>query len=99
MKESGFIIASPAAKKLALEKAVPLGKITGSGPNGRIVLADVEKFLASAPAAPAATPAAKAPTPASAPAPPSSTAPFTDIPVSSIRKVIFFFLFFLFFLF
>ena len=42
------IIASPAAKKLALEKGTSLERIPGSGPNGRITLKDVEAFGASA---------------------------------------------------
>ena len=38
------IFASPIAKKIALEKGVPLAKIKGSGPNGRILREDVEKY-------------------------------------------------------
>jgi len=34
---------SPLARKLAEEKKIPIKAITGSGPNGRIVKADVEK--------------------------------------------------------
>lgn len=41
------IIASPAAKKLAIEKGVDLEKIPGTGPNGRITLKDVEVFGAA----------------------------------------------------
>lgn len=49
-------IVSPAAKKLALEKGVPISQVKGTGPAGRITLADVEKFQAAAPAgAPAAS--------------------------------------------
>ena len=36
--------ASPAAKKLALEKGVPIGQIKGTGPGGRITKQDIEKF-------------------------------------------------------
>ncbi|MCI2062762.1 MAG: 2-oxo acid dehydrogenase subunit E2 [Eubacteriaceae bacterium] len=43
---AGRIIAAPAAKKLAREKGVDLSLVAGSGPKGRIVEADVEKFLA-----------------------------------------------------
>ncbi len=39
------VIASPAAKKLAKEKSVDLNKVTPTGPNGRITLEDVEKFI------------------------------------------------------
>ncbi|QOX64274.1 2-oxo acid dehydrogenase subunit E2 [Anoxybacterium hadale] len=41
------IIASPAAKKLAIEKGIDLEKIPGTGPNGRITLKDVEAFDAT----------------------------------------------------
>lgn len=41
---SGRVIASPAAKKLAKEKAIDLAQISGTGPHGRIVLEDVEKY-------------------------------------------------------
>ncbi|KAF3170720.1 pyruvate dehydrogenase complex dihydrolipoamide acetyltransferase component (E2) [Orbilia oligospora] len=40
--------ASPAAKVLALEKGIPLKNVKGTGPNGRIVKADVEKYSGSA---------------------------------------------------
>ena len=41
----------PAARRLARERGVDLAQVRGSGPNGRIVLADVEAAL-QAPAAP-----------------------------------------------
>jgi len=36
--------ASPAAKKLALEKGVPIKAIKGTGPGGRITKSDIEKY-------------------------------------------------------
>ncbi|KAL0264716.1 pyruvate dehydrogenase complex dihydrolipoamide acetyltransferase component (E2) [Diplodia seriata] len=48
-------VISPAAKKLALEKGVPISQVKGSGPAGRVTLADIEKFQAAAPATGAAT--------------------------------------------
>jgi pyruvate dehydrogenase E2 component (dihydrolipoamide acetyltransferase) len=85
----GRIFASPLAKRIAAEKGLDLSRITGSGPNGRIVKADVES--AKPGAAPAAAPAA-----AGAPkaAPPSVGQPVfvapgdTRVPHTSIRKVI-----------
>ncbi|KAG0309043.1 pyruvate dehydrogenase complex dihydrolipoamide acetyltransferase component (E2) [Dissophora globulifera] len=83
------IFASPLAKKIANEKKISLSDLTGSGPNGRIVKADVESYTpskpaaapaASAKAAPAATPAAATPAPAGA--------AYTDIPVTNMRKII-----------
>ncbi|HSQ95376.1 MAG TPA: pyruvate dehydrogenase complex dihydrolipoamide acetyltransferase [Croceibacterium sp.] len=55
------VIASPLAKRIAAEKGISLAGVTGSGPHGRIVKADVEgaKPGAATPAgAPAAPPAA-----------------------------------------
>jgi pyruvate dehydrogenase E2 component (dihydrolipoyllysine-residue acetyltransferase) len=40
----GRIFASPNAKRLAKELGVDLSRVRGSGPNGRIVGADVERF-------------------------------------------------------
>lgn len=60
--EGDRIKASPLAKRLAAEKGLDLSSVTGSGPNGRIVKADLEG------AKPGAAPAAKAEAPASAPA-------------------------------
>ena len=62
----GRVKASPLARRIAQEKGVEIGAIAGSGPSGRIVKADVERAIASAPApaaAPAAAPAPGAPTP------------------------------------
>jgi pyruvate dehydrogenase E2 component (dihydrolipoamide acetyltransferase) len=54
----GRVIASPLAKRIAAEKGIDLASVTGSGPHGRIVKADVET----------AKPGAAAPTGATAPA-------------------------------
>jgi pyruvate dehydrogenase E2 component (dihydrolipoamide acetyltransferase) len=76
----GRIKASPLARKIAGNAGVDLARIPGSGPNGRIVRADVEAFLEGKPAlAPAArhaaaAPAAKAPAPAPTPAPAAAPA-------------------------
>ncbi|KAJ7361615.1 dihydrolipoamide acetyltransferase [Mycena albidolilacea] len=70
------IFASPIAKKIALERGVPLGKITGSGPNGRIIREDVEKYTPSS--ASAATGASTA----------SQPADYVDTPVSNMRRTI-----------
>jgi len=39
------IVASPAAKRIAREQGVDLSKIVGTGPEGRIVEDDVERFI------------------------------------------------------
>ncbi len=83
----GRIFASPLAKRMAEQAGLDLAQVQGSGPNGRIVKADIEKALAGgvpAAQAPAAAPAAQ---PTAAPMP-EITAPYTEVPHSSMRKVI-----------
>ena len=84
------VFASPLARRIAAEKGIDLSGLKGSGPNGRIVKADVEN--AKPGAAPAAPPAPKAA--AKAPAPPAGGQPVfvapgdSRVPHTSIRKVI-----------
>lgn len=71
------VFASPLARRIAAEKGVDLTQITGSGPHGRIVKADVEGAKASAPAS-ASTTAAAAPAPATTTAPALATGASAD---------------------
>ena len=91
--------ASPLARRIAADKGVDLAGVTGSGPNGRIVKADVEGAKpGAAPAAqPAAAAAAPAPTAAPAAAPAAAEAkavwfddsiPHEEEKLSNIRKTI-----------
>jgi pyruvate dehydrogenase E2 component (dihydrolipoamide acetyltransferase) len=80
------IFVSPLARRMAKQSGVDLATLKGSGPNGRIVKADIESVLQKGPAAPVAT-ATPAPTAARAPTP-AITAPHKLVPHSSIRKVI-----------
>ena len=92
------IKASPLARRLAEQQGIDLGAVTGSGPNGRIVKADLNSAgtaklaapAAAAPAAPVAATAAPAkPTPVAAtPAPPIPDIPHQTTKLSSMRKVI-----------
>ena len=59
------VFASPLARRIAKDKGLDLAQVTGSGPHGRIVKADVEGASSSGAAASAA-PAAAAATPAKA---------------------------------
>src|ERR1700736_6066375 len=43
----GPIAASPIARRLALEKGVPLKSIKGTGPGGRIIKSDIENYTPS----------------------------------------------------
>ena len=82
------IFASPLARRMAKQAGLALEAIAGTGPNGRIVKADIEAAIAAAAAAPAAAVAASAP--AAAPAAPPAHAPvaYRDVPASTMRKVI-----------
>jgi pyruvate dehydrogenase E2 component (dihydrolipoamide acetyltransferase) len=83
--------ASPLARRLAEQQGVDLGTLTGSGPNGRIVKADLEgaKPAAAKPAAaPAAAPVAEAPKPAPAPAAAPEGVPHEIVKLSNMRKTI-----------
>jgi pyruvate dehydrogenase E2 component (dihydrolipoamide acetyltransferase) len=58
---NGRVKASPLARRMAAQRGVDLGSLSGSGPGGRIIKADVEKAGAAAPAAPEAAAAPAAP--------------------------------------
>ncbi len=94
------IFVSPLARRMALQAGIDLRALKGSGPNGRIVKADIEAAQQRGVAAPAQA-AAQPPTaaPAAAPAPAAAvppapqlqmqiTAPHRAVPNSSMRKVI-----------
>ncbi|HLM34651.1 MAG TPA: dihydrolipoamide acetyltransferase family protein [Gaiellaceae bacterium] len=71
-KNGGRIKASPLARRIARERGIDLSRLSGTGPDGRIVAEDVER----AEAAPAAAPAA---------APPGEV---ESVPLTNIRKTI-----------
>jgi pyruvate dehydrogenase E2 component (dihydrolipoamide acetyltransferase) len=80
---TGRIIATPVAKKVAQERGVDLRMVKGSGPEGRITLADVETYAEKAPAA------APTPTPAPAPMPqPAAALAAGRQPLTRIRQTI-----------
>ncbi|WP_411291385.1 2-oxo acid dehydrogenase subunit E2, partial [Sphingorhabdus sp.] len=81
--------ASPLAKRIAANSGIDLSGVTGTGPNGRIVKADVEAVSGMT----ASTAARPAPTAPSAPSPAPVAAIETDIPhevikLSNMRKTI-----------
>ncbi len=97
--DGGRVKASPLARRIAADKGLELSGIAGSGPNGRIVKADVENAKPGAASAPKAESAASAPSAAAAPAPvaeaPKPAAvwfddsiPHTVEKLSNIRKTI-----------
>jgi pyruvate dehydrogenase E2 component (dihydrolipoamide acetyltransferase) len=50
-KKASRIFASPLAKRMAREHNLPLSKIQGSGPRGRVVKKDIEAALEKQPEA------------------------------------------------
>ena len=86
------IAASPLARRLAEAQGIDLATLKGSGPNGRIVRADLGQ--AAGGSAQVAAPAPGVAAAPSAPAPPSSSKPFeSNIPheaskLSNMRKTI-----------
>ena len=99
-KDAGRVFVSPLARRMAEQAGLDLAAIRGSGPNGRIVKADIDAALAGGktvarPAAPAAAPSAAAAAAASAPAPAAVSAaalaaigPHKLVPLSTMRRVI-----------
>jgi pyruvate dehydrogenase E2 component (dihydrolipoamide acetyltransferase) len=81
---------SPLAKRLAAEKGVDLATLTGTGPGGRIVKADIEAAAGGGVkvAAPAPTAQAPAPVPAPVAAPISTDIPHEAVKLSNMRKTI-----------
>ena len=59
--EGGRVFASPIARRIAKEMNIEISKFVGSGPNGRIILADVEEQAAAITAAPVEVAADAAP--------------------------------------
>lgn len=81
------IFASPIAKKIALERGIPLAKIKGSGPEGRIIREDVEKYQPSTGGA-ASSAAANAASAAFGAPPSAQTPDYVDVPLTNMRRTI-----------
>ena len=94
------VFASPLARRIAKEKGLDLTKVSGSGPHGRIVRADVEGASPVAAVASAAAPAAVTATaaPAKAAMPTGMAAEtvmkmyadraFTEVPLDGMRRTV-----------
>lgn len=92
------VFASPLARRIAKEKGLDLTKVTGSGPHGRIVRADVEGAspVAAAPAVVAAAAPATAPAKAAMATGPSAETvlkmyadrEFTEVPLDGMRRTV-----------
>lgn len=87
------VFASPLARRMAEKAGIDLSTLKGSGPHGRIVKSDIDAARGQAPAAAptpksvsgqAVAPQAKAPVPA----PTAGLPSFTEVPHTTMRKVI-----------
>ncbi len=96
VKDGNRVLASPLARRIAADKGIDLATLTGSGPHGRIVKADVEN--AQPGAKPAAAPAAAktGAAPAAMASGPSTDVviktyegrPFEEVQLDGMRKTI-----------
>ena len=92
------VFASPLARRLALDKGLDLSAVSGSGPHGRIVKADVEGSNALAPVQTSAAPATTAAAPAKGAMPSGMTAEtvmkmyadraYTEVTLDGMRRTI-----------
>lgn len=73
------LFATPLVRKLAKERGIDLGTVTGTGPGGRIVRRDLDRLPA---AAPVETPAPRVQEK------PVETMEYTDTPLTGMRKAI-----------
>lgn len=80
LPKSERIFATPIAKKIALERGIPLAKVKGTGPGGRIIREDVENFKAPATASSDSLPAQSVIS--------EPSADYIDTPVSNMRRTI-----------
>ncbi|WP_026986303.1 pyruvate dehydrogenase complex dihydrolipoamide acetyltransferase [Fodinicurvata fenggangensis] len=97
--KGGRIFASPLARRMAEQAGLDLAQLKGSGPNGRIVKADIEKALETGAGKAKAAPSTEAASPA-APAPAAAAGPgakemadmlglsYQQEPLSGMRKTI-----------
>jgi pyruvate dehydrogenase E2 component (dihydrolipoyllysine-residue acetyltransferase) len=93
----GRVFASPLARRMAQQAGLDLAAIRGSGPQGRIVKADIDKALGAPGAVPARALVTPGATPATAGMPVFAKAqvlalagnpPYTEKPHSAMRRVI-----------
>jgi pyruvate dehydrogenase E2 component (dihydrolipoamide acetyltransferase) len=98
VKDTTRVFASPLARRIAAEKGLDLAGVTGSGPHGRIVKADVQTAKPVAKTEAAAAPKAEAPKAAATTMTtgPSTDAvikmydgrPYTEVKLDGMRKTI-----------
>lgn len=72
------VFATPIARNLAQARGIPLAKVQGSGPGGRIVKEDIEKYAPEAAGGAAVAPTAST----------GGDPAYTDTPLSNMRRTI-----------
>lgn len=82
------VFASPLARRIAANAGVDIGAVQGSGPNGRIVKADVEKAMSGGVAPSAGKTSAMAAVSSASADVPDFGQSYTEEPNSGVRKVI-----------
>lgn len=89
---TGRVFASPLARRVASNSNIDIASVTGTGPRGRVVKADVEGFIASGGAAAAPVTAALTAAAPAAALPIGTTPPHAgehmEIPLNGMRKTI-----------
>jgi pyruvate dehydrogenase E2 component (dihydrolipoamide acetyltransferase) len=78
LQSGDIIFATPIAKKIALERGIPLLQVKGTGPDGRIIRADVEAYKGAGGATSTSTIGGSA----------EAAAAYTDSPLTNMRKTI-----------
>jgi pyruvate dehydrogenase E2 component (dihydrolipoamide acetyltransferase) len=99
--DASRLFVSPLARRMAEQAGLDLAAIRGSGPNGRVVKADIDAALAAGGAGRKPAAAAPVPAPAAAPMPPPAPTPAPTpsaalagigphklVPLSTMRRVI-----------
>lgn len=77
-RPTGRVVASPLARRIAMQRGIDLLSIAGTGPRGRIVKTDVETAI----------PGVRRASPQARPQQPAGAAPFVEIPLTMMRKAI-----------
>src|SRR6185312_17366226 len=72
--------ASPLARRMAADRGVDLSALAGSGPEGRIIARDLASVAEAGSTGVAPAPLSRRPA--------APLAPFTDVPLTQIRKTI-----------
>lgn len=82
------LFATPLVRKLASERGIDLGLVSGTGPGGRIVRRDLDRLAAAEPRDTSNQPVRPSAAPTSVTAAARETGGHTDVPLTGMRKAI-----------